>query len=70
MMLQKKEVSSQKHHYGLNLLCIISTFMIVITHVLGGGLRSTVEGQTDAYFITIWAIQIFCLWCGYLLCSY
>lgn len=49
----------RKHHYGLDLLRIISMFMIVITHVLGkGGLRDSVSGQTDSYFITTWIIQV------------
>lgn len=59
-MSEKNTLLVNKHHYGLDLLRIISMFMIVITHVLGkGGLRSSVEGQADAYFITTWAIQVF-----------
>ncbi|EHJ55795.1 hypothetical protein HMPREF9318_02019 [Streptococcus urinalis FB127-CNA-2] len=50
---------SQKRNYGLDLLRIVSMFMIVVTHVLGkGGLRSSVEGDTDAYFVVTWIIQV------------
>ncbi|KGR72849.1 acyltransferase [Streptococcus phocae subsp. salmonis] len=57
-MFKNKKIT-QSHHYGLDLLRIIAMFMIVITHVLGkGGLRSTVEGHTDPYFITTWLIQV------------
>ncbi|WP_159583377.1 acyltransferase [Streptococcus halichoeri] len=57
----KNYLSEQKsqRNTGLDLLRIISMFMIVITHVLGkGGLRSSVQGQTDAYFIVTWMIQV------------
>ena len=51
----------REHHYGLDLLRIISMFMIVITHVLGkGGLRSSVAGvgESDSYFVVTWVIQV------------
>ncbi|MGT2844544.1 acyltransferase [Streptococcus hongkongensis] len=49
----------KEHHYGLDLLRIISMFMIVVTHVLGkGGLRSSVSGEPDSYFIVTWIIQV------------
>ncbi|MGT2888163.1 acyltransferase family protein [Streptococcus didelphis] len=58
-MIKKSPKVNRKHHYGLDLLRIISMFMIVVTHVLGkGGLRSSVAGQTDSYFITTWVIQV------------
>ncbi|EHI70896.1 acyltransferase [Streptococcus ictaluri] len=58
-MLETDKCLKRRHHYGLDLLRIISMFMIVITHVLGkDGLRSSVEGQTDAYFIMTWSIQV------------
>ncbi|QTZ58332.1 hypothetical protein MCPGFBBE_00431 [Streptococcus equi subsp. zooepidemicus] len=58
--MRKNMITLDKHrHYGLDLLRIISMFMIVITHVLGkGGLRSTVEGEADSYFIVTWIIQV------------
>lgn len=52
-------IKQSGRHYGLDLLRIISMFMIVITHVLGkGGLRSSVEGHADSYFIVTWIIQV------------
>ncbi|MGT2933883.1 acyltransferase [Streptococcus catagoni] len=57
MIAKTKKV--REHHYGLDLLRIISMFMIVITHVLGkGGLRSTVSGEADSYFVTTWIMQV------------
>lgn len=58
-MTIKSNEMRREHHYGLDLLRILSMFMIVVTHVLGkGGLRSTVEGHVDIYFITTWIIQV------------
>ncbi|VTS21558.1 acyltransferase [Streptococcus pseudoporcinus] len=58
-MITKMKKESRTHHYGLDLLRIISMFMIVVTHVLGkGGLRSEVNGQADSYFIVTWIIQV------------
>ncbi len=53
------EKTVRKYHYGLDLLRIISMFMIVVTHVLGKGeIRSSVSGESDPYFITTWIIQV------------
>ncbi|MGT2959053.1 hypothetical protein A9Q68_06175 [Streptococcus bovimastitidis] len=58
-MTNKMTKKIRTHHYGLDLLRIISMFMIVVTHVLGkGGLRSEVDGQSDSYFIVTWIIQV------------
>lgn len=60
MIMEKyTSIKQSGRHYGLDLLRIISMFMIVITHVLGkGGLRSSVEGHADSYFIVTWIIQV------------
>lgn len=51
MIMEKyTSIKQSGRHYGLDLLRIISMFMIVITHVLGkDGLRSSVEGHADSY---------------------
>lgn len=60
MIMEKyTSIKQSGRHYGLDLLRIISMFMIVITHVLGkDGLRSSVEGHADSYFIVTWIIQV------------
>lgn len=60
MIMEKyTSIKQSGRHYDLDLLRIISMFMIVITHVLGkGGLRSSVEGHADSYFIVTWIIQV------------
>lgn len=58
-MIKNGQKKVRRHHYGLDLLRIISMFMIVVTHVLGkGGLRSSVAGEADSYFIITWIIQV------------
>lgn len=47
------------YFYNLDLLRIVSMFMIVLTHILGkGGLRDAVEGREDTYFFIVWFMQI------------
>jgi peptidoglycan/LPS O-acetylase OafA/YrhL len=47
-MLENKK---KTYFHNLDLLRIVSMFMIVLTHILGkGGLRDAVDGRGDAYF--------------------
>lgn len=56
-MLENKE---KTYFHNLDLLRIVSMFMIVLTHILGkGGLRDAVDGREDAYFFIVWIMQIF-----------
>lgn len=56
-MLENKE---KTYFHNLDLLRILSMFMIVLTHILGkGGLRDAVDGREDAYFFIVWIMQIF-----------
>ena len=56
-MLENKE---KTYFHNLDLLRIVSMFMIVLTHILGkGGLRDAVDGRGDAYFFIVWFMQIF-----------
>lgn len=56
-MLENKE---KAYFHNLDLLRIVSMFMIVLTHILGkGGLRDAVDGREDAYFFIVWFMQIF-----------
>ena len=56
-MLENKE---KAYFHNLDLLRIVSMFMIVLTHILGkGGLRDAVDGRGDAYFFIVWFMQIF-----------
>lgn len=49
----------KKYFYNIDLLRMVSMFLIVLTHVLGkGGLRDAVEGKEDAYFVIVWTMQI------------
>ena len=56
-MLENKK---KTYFHNLDLLRIVSMFMIVLTHILGkGGLRDAVDGRGDAYFFIVWFMQIF-----------
>lgn len=56
-MLENKE---KAYFHNLDLLRIVSMFMIILTHILGkGGLRDAVDGRGDAYFFIVWFMQIF-----------
>ena len=49
----------KNYFYNIDLLRIVSMFLIVLTHILGkGGLRDAVEGKEDAYFFIVWTMQI------------
>lgn len=57
IIMRKNEEKS--YHYGLELLRIVSMFMIVLTHILGkGGLREAVSEKHDWYYAVVWIIQI------------
>ena len=67
----------EKRNYGIDLLRIVSMYMIVILHVLGqGGILWNVEVFSIKYYI-IWFVEIFCycsvtcyaLITGYVMCD-
>lgn len=52
-------MKKQTYHYGIDLLRIVATLMIVMTHVLAqGGVRRAVADRFDSYYILTWLMQI------------